>query len=191
MFAPRSHSVKKTRWNPSNGPSHNTSPAIRMHCRIKRSPRQTSSLIELWMIIPFSIFAMNPSRCYLSIESLNRLKILMKHIYDKHFDRTDVDDISLFHPHISLPMVFETFKAKLQVGILERKVDRRSRRLIYYCPFDFVVGTFPNRRRIKRIKHQKTCLVKVVCVTSKCRNRFCRRLVPRVVITIFPYGGGN
>ena len=30
--------------------------------------------------------------------NLNLRKIHMKHIYDKHFDRTDVDDISLFYP---------------------------------------------------------------------------------------------
>ena len=189
MFAQRSRSVKKTLWSPSNGPFHSTSPAIRMHCRIRRSPRQTSSLIELWMILPFSIFAMNPSRCYSCMESLNRLKIHMKHIYYKHFDRADVDDISLFHPHISLSMVFETFKAKLRAGILERKVDRRSRRLIYYCPGLilswelFQIDVESNESNIRKPVWWKSY--------ASPQDAVIAFVVPRVVITIFPYGGGN
>ena len=100
-----------------------------------------------------------------------------------------------FYSDISLPLVFDIFKAKLQAGILKGKVQDRpgkSKRLIYYCPLHFAVGTYSVRRRRRGIKHYKTCCVRVVCATSKCSNRFCQTgLVPRVVITIFPDGGHN
>ena len=48
----------------------------------------------------FSIFAINSSRCYWCMESLIQLKIHKRHIYDEHFDRTDVSAISLFYSHI-------------------------------------------------------------------------------------------
>ena len=129
--------------------------------------------------------------CYACVESLNRMKIEKEHIYDKHFYRRDVYGVSLFHSHISLPEIFDTFKAKLKEGILKEEVEnssKRSRRLVYYCTFDFSVGTFPDRRRRR---HHETCCVKVVCATSKCRNHFCRRVLPKSVITMFPYRGRN
>ena len=70
-----------------------TSPAIEMQGSIRRSPRQTSSLGELWIIIPFSIFAMNPSRCYFCMESLNRLKI---HLKTGNQTKDSKDSISFF-----------------------------------------------------------------------------------------------
>ena len=133
---------------------------------------------------------MNLSRCYWRIESLYRLRIHKQHIIEKHFNRTNADDIFLFYPHISLRMVFETFRAKLRAGILEGKVDHLSGRLIYYYPLDFVVGTFSIRRDWGFTLHE-TCFVRLVCATSRCPNRFCRRLVPTVVITIFPDGRRN
>ena len=69
---------------------------------------------------------MNLSQCDSCMKSFTRLKIHEEHIYDKHFDRTDVDDISLFYSDISLPLVFDIFKAKLQEGILKGKVQDRS-----------------------------------------------------------------
>ena len=136
---------------------------------------------------------MNPSQCDSCMKSFDRLKINEEHIYDKHFDRTDDDDISLFYSKNVLPLVFDTFKAKLQAGILKGKVQdrsRKSKRLIYQCPLDFAVGTYPVRHRRRGIKHHETCCVRVVCATSKCSNRFCPiGFVPRVVITIFPDGG--
>lgn len=137
------------------------------------------------------------------MESINRLKIDNKHIYQEHFDRADMENVALFYHNISLPMVFDTFKAKLRAGSLKGYVEhrskqsrgfrrsRRSRGLNYYCLLDFFVGTFPVRRRGRVIKRHETCYVKVVCATSKCRNHFCRRLAPKLVIIMFPYGGCN
>ena len=146
-------------------------------------------------LIPLFTFAMNLSQCDSCMKSFTRLKIHEEHIYGKHFDRTDVDDISLFYSDISLPLVFDIFKAKLQEGILKGKVQDRSgksKRLIYYCPLHFAVGTYSVRRRRRGVKHYETCCVRVVCATSKCSNRFCQTgLVPRVVIAIFPDGGHN
>lgn len=102
---------------------------------------------------------MNLSRCYWCIESLYRLRIHKQHIIEKHFNRTNADDISLFYPYISLRMVFETFRAKLREGILEGKVDHLSGRLIYYCPLDFVVGTFSIRHDWGFTLHE-TCFVR-------------------------------
>lgn len=145
---------------------------------------------------------MNPS-CDSCMESINRLKIDNKHIYEEHFDRADVENVSSFYHDISLLMVFDIFKAKLRAGILKGYVQhrskksrgsrrsRRSRRLIYHCPLDFVVGTFPVRRRGRVMKRHETCYVKVVCATSKCRNHFCRRLAPKLVITMFPFRDCN
>ena len=68
-----------------------------------------------------------------------------EHIYDKHFYRRDFDGVSLFRSHISLPGIFVTLKAKLKEGILKEEVEnsaKRSRRLVYYCTFDFPVGAF-------------------------------------------------
>ena len=165
------------------------------------------------------------------MESINRLKIDNKHIYQEHFDRADMENVALFYHNIhtykynlylcvkskiaviqpltgdtnwtTLPMVFDTFKAKLRAGSLKGYVEhrskqsrgfrrsRRSRGLNYYCLLDFFVGTFPVRRRGRVIKRHETCYVKVVCATSKCRNHFCRRLAPKLVIIMFPYGGCN
>ena len=67
--------------------------------------------------------------CYACVESLNRMKIEKEHIYDKHFYRRDVYGVSLFHSHISLPGIFNTFKAKLKEGILKKKlkIHRKER----------------------------------------------------------------
>ena len=73
---------------------------------------------------------MNTS-CYSCRESIKRLKLHKKHIIEKHYDRTGVDDISVFYPDIPLPMVFDKFKENLRAGILKGKFDRRLRRLIY------------------------------------------------------------
>ena len=56
--------------------------------------------------------------CYACMESLNRMKMEQEHIYDKHFYHRDFDGVSLFRSHISLPGIFDTFKAKLKEGIL-------------------------------------------------------------------------
>ena len=129
--------------------------------------------------------------CYACMESLNRMKMEQEHIYDKHFYRRDFDGVSLFRSHISLPGIFDTFKAKLKEGILKEEVEnsaKRTRRLVYYCTFDFPEGTFPDRRRRR---HHETRRVKVVCATSKCRIHFCRRVLPKMVITMFPHRGHN
>ena len=120
--------------------------------------------------------------CCQCIQSIDRLQIRKRHIIDKHFDRTNVDDSYLFYPQISLRMVFETFRAKLRAGILERKIDHPSRRLIYYCPLDFVVGTFSIRHRWGFTLHE-TRYVRVVCSTLECH--FCHCLVPTLIRTIF------
>ena len=122
--------------------------------------------------------------CKKSLKGLRISKKNKKHVIDKHFHRTDADYISFFYPHISLRMVFERFRAKLRAGILKGKPVYPSKRLIYCCPLDFEVGTFPLRSRRWGIKHHKTCYVRVVCATSQCSN--CGRLVPSEIITIFP-----
>ena len=129
---------------------------------------------------------MNTS-CYSCRESIKRLKLHKKHIIEKHYDRTGVDDISVFYPDIPLPMVFDKFKENLRAGILKGKFDRRLRRLIYSFRLDFVVGTFPIRSRQRGVQHSKTRCVRVVCATSRCSN--CGLPVPGRVITIFPDGG--
>ena len=153
--------------------------------RSKKSFRDFQSTVQ-------NFSAMNSAwPCYACMESLNRMKIEEEHIYDKHFYRRDVNGVSLFHSHISLTGIFDIFKAKLKEGILKEEVEnsaKRSRRLVYYCTLDFPVGTFPDRRRRR---HHETRCVKVVCATSKCRNHFCRRVLPKIVITMFPYRGRN
>ena len=97
---------------------------------------------------------MNTS-CYSCRESIKRLKLHKKHIIEKHYDRTGVDDISVFYPDIPLPMVFDKFKENLRAGILKGKFDRRLRMLIYSFRLDFVVGTFPISRLQSHLKFSK------------------------------------
>ena len=134
---------------------------------------------------------MNPFQCHTCLKSFDELKILEKKISDKHCHGTDGDFISLFHSGIPLSKVIDKFKTMLKAGMLKGEVQDRPgkpKRLIYYCPFDFVVGTYQVRGRRGRFKHHETRLVKVVCGTSKCSNRFCQvGLVPRVAITMYPY----
>ena len=133
---------------------------------------------------------MNPSRCYWCMESPIRLERKDKeHIIERHFHRTNVENISMFYSDISVRMVFETFKAKLRAGILKGELVYPSERLIYYCPFDFGIGTFPIEHPSGIVEHRETCYVKVICATSRCSN--CGRLVPKVVITMFPDGSHN
>ena len=138
---------------------------------------------------------MNPFQCHSCLKSFDEMKILEKKISDKHCHGTDEDFISLFRFGITLLMVFHEFKTMLKAGMLEGEVQDRPgkpKRLIYYCPFDFVVGIYPVRGRGRRFKHHETRLVKVVCATSKCRNRFCQvGLVPRVAISMYPYEDRN
>ena len=129
--------------------------------------------------------------CYTCKESLSRMKIDWEHIYDKHVNPRDADGVSLFDSCVHLPEIFDKFKAKLKEGVLKEEVEyspKRSRRFVYYCTFDFPVGTFPDRRRRR---HHGTRCVKLVCATSRCRNHFCRRVLPKIVITMFPYRGRN
>ena len=126
--------------------------------------------------------------CYTCKESLSRMKIDWEHIYDKHVNPRDADGVSSFDSCVHLPEIFDKFKAKLKEGVLKEEVEyspKRSRRFVYYCTFDFPVGTFPDRRR------NGTRCVKLVCATSRCRNNFCRRVLPKIVITMFPYRGRN
>ena len=132
-------------------------------------------------------FAVMNSSCYSCRESIKQLKLHKKYIYKKHYDRTSVDDISIFYPEIPLPMVFDKFKKSLRAGILKGIFECRLRRLIYYFRLDFVLGTFPTRSRRQGTKHRKTRYVRVVCATSRCSN--CGLPVPRRVITIFLDGG--
>ena len=72
--------------------------------------------------------------------------------------------------------------SRMWAGILERKVDHPSRRLIYYCPLDFVVGAFSIRHRWGFTLHE-TRYVRVVCSTLECH--FCHCLVSTLIRTIF------
>ena len=124
---------------------------------------------------------MNSTRCKLCRKSSIRLEWKdKKHIIDKHFHLKNGDGISSFYRHISLQMVFETFKAKLRDGILEEEDDLRSGNLIYYCPFDFVVGSSPTQRGRRRTRH-----VRVACTPSICPNY---HYPVKKVKTIFPDG---
>ena len=135
---------------------------------------------------------MIPCCCRESLQRVCMSRKAKKHVIDKHFD-PNAFGISIFYPHISLRLAFETFKAKLCAGILEGEVvhdyghshSDPPPRLIYYCPFDYVVGTFP-MRQLWRIKNIETCYVRAVFATSRCSNPFCHRLVPSLLITIFP-----
>lgn len=134
-------------------------------------------------ILLFFVLAMAFRHCRLCRDSPVRLRWRTKrHIIDKHFGRENVDTCSTFYRHISVRMVFERFKAQFREGSLEKEHPRSSRNLIYYCPFNFVVGSSPSpdgRRRL-RSRH-----VRVPCVRSTCRN--CSH--PVIVIkTIFPDG---
>ena len=124
---------------------------------------------------------MNSTRCKLCRKSSIRLERKdRKHIIAKHFHLPNVDGISSFYRDISLRMVFETFKAKLRDGILKKEDNHPSRNLIYYCPFDFVVGSSPTRRGRRRTRY-----VRVACAPSICPN--CYYPVKKVK-TIFPDG---
>ena len=124
---------------------------------------------------------MNSTRCKLCRKSSIRLERKdRKHIIDKHFHLKNVDGISSFYRDISLRMVFETFKAKLRDGILEEGDYHPSRNMIYYCPFDFVVGSSPTRRGRHRTRY-----VRVACTRSICP--YCDHNVIKVK-TIFPDG---
>ena len=125
--------------------------------------------------------AMIPRCCR---KTLRRLGISKKHIVEKHYDPKNAIDVSVFYPHIDLPVVFKTFKAKLRADILKGKVDYLSRRLVYHYLFHDVVGTFPIKHRWGITTHE-TCCVRLVCATSRCR---CGRIVPTRVITSFPDG---
>ena len=133
---------------------------------------------------------MNPFQCHSCLKSFDELTILEEKI-NKHWNSTTDDFTSLFRPDISLSMVFDEFKTKLKAGMLKGEVQDRPgkpKRLIYYCPFDFVSGTYPVRRRRCRIKHRETRLVKVVCGTASCENPSCQiGLVPRVVVSMYPF----
>ena len=124
---------------------------------------------------------MNSTRCKSCRKSSIRLEWkVRKHIIDKHFHLTNVDGISSFYRDISLRMIFETFEAKLRDGILEEGDNHSSRNMIYYCPFDFVVGSSPTRRGRRRTRY-----VRVACTRSICP--YCDHNVIKVK-TIFPDG---
>ena len=132
--------------------------------------------------------------CHECIESLHQITVEWEHVYVKHSYRTDVDDVSLFLPNISLRRVFNTFLADLQDGNLREEIDSRHGpiRLVYHVLFNSIVGTFPDpsrRRRGGRIIHYETCFVKVVCDSSRCL--LCGRRLPRVVVTMFPHEDRN
>lgn len=108
----------------------------------------------------------------------------LEHILDKHYHQTNAIGVSKFYPNTDPLLLLETFKDKLCAGILEGKVDLRdpsAPRLIYYCPIEFEVGTYPIGRW--SIPTEESSCVRVVCTTSRC---CCNLLVPRWVITIFP-----
>ena len=133
---------------------------------------------------------MNPSPCYQCMETPIRLKLkIKKHIIERHFHRTNAVNTSFFYGEVSVRMVYETFIAMYWAGILRGQLGYQNR-LIYYCPFDYVKGTFPKTVHSRRIvEHRETCYVKVVCATSECSN--CGRRVPTEIITMFPHEGPN
>ena len=127
--------------------------------------------------------AMAVCRCCSCGEIPIRLRRKTKrHIIDEHFRREHVDVRSTFYRDISFRTVFERFKAQFREGTLEEKHPRLSRNPIYYCLFDFVVGSSPSRDGRKR---QRSRYVRVPCVRSKCRN--CSHPVTEIK-TFFPDG---
>lgn len=129
---------------------------------------------------------MNPLPCHKCMDTPTRLKLrAKKHIIEKHIHQTNVVKTSLYSPGVS----GETFTAKHRVGILRRELAYQNR-LICYCPFDHVIGTFPKLVHSRRIvEHRETCYVKVVCATSECSS--CGRRVLTEIITMFPDEGPN
>ena len=127
---------------------------------------------------------MGSFRCYECLEIPIELEWEDKqHIIDKHFNQRNDENISFFYPYISVRMVLEKFKAMLRAGILRGECGRFER-LIYHCPFDDGIGTFPIKHPCGNIEHCETRYVRVICNTIECSN--CGRLVPTWVVTMFP-----
>ena len=127
---------------------------------------------------------MGSFRCYECLEIPIELEWEdKKHIIDKHFNQRNDENISFFYPYISVRMVLEKFKAMLRAGILRGECGRFER-LIYHCPFDDGIGTFPIKHPCGNIEHCETRYVRVICDTIECCN--CGRLVPTWVVTMFP-----
>ena len=127
---------------------------------------------------------MGSFRCYECLEIPIELEWEDKqHIIDKHFNQRNDENISFFYPYISVRMVLEKFKAILRAGILRGECGRFER-LIYHCPFDDGIGTFPIKHPCGNIEHCETRYVRVICNTIECSN--CGRLVPTWVVTMFP-----
>ena len=168
---------------------------------IKMAPNASNKFYwRMRQEIPFcrvTVLLMNAFRfCNACLERRNEIRANWEHIYIEHSYRTGVHDVSLFRSDISLLVYYNTFIAELQEGNLQGELDLNhgSERLVYYCPFDFVVGTFPDRNRCRRggrIIHYETYFVKVVCATTRCHNQLCRRLFPTFVITMYPHIGYN
>ena len=127
---------------------------------------------------------MGSFRCYECLEIPIELEWEdKKHIIDKHFNQRNDENISFFYPYISVRMVLEKFKAMLRAGILRGECGRFER-LIYHCPFDDGIGTFPIKHPCGNIEHCETRYVRVICDKIECRN--CGLLVPTWVVTMFP-----
>ena len=136
------------------------------------------------MITTFSILAMDSFPCYECLEIPIELEWEDKqHIIDRHFNQRNDENISFFYRDISVRMVLEKFKAMLRAGILRGELGRFER-LIYHCPFDDGIGTFPIEHPCGNIERCETRYVRVICDTIECRN--CGRLVPTWVVTMFP-----
>ena len=83
-------------------------------------PRSQAVKNKLWSLVVTgkyrsgTEFVVMNSSCYSCRESIKQLKLHKKYIYKKHYDRTSVNDISIFYPEIPLPVVFHKFKENLR-----------------------------------------------------------------------------
>lgn len=128
--------------------------------------KQRSSLFFSWhrqIEIQEELEIMNPP-CPNCEDILQRVSISSErkmHVIQRHYSSECVQDRPTSTYNIHPCFFFEEVVDRLRSGVLEGATHRR--RLIYFCEFNFIVGHFPHRGRLRG-----TNFVKVVCTKSCC-----------------------
>ena len=105
----------------------------------------------------------------------NRAK---RHVVQRHFPPQPIaiGRVSVFCDELSPNYVFKTAEKKLRSGRLQG--ERSGNCLRYRITLNSILGT--------KMNGSPSNCMRVVCTTSKCSSKTCRRMLPREIITIYP-----
>lgn len=97
------------------------------------------------------------------------------HVVQRHFPPQPIVGVSVFSDELSPNYVFKTAVKEIRSGRLQG--ERSGNCLRYHITLNFMLGT--------KVDGSPSNCMRVVCTTSRCSSKTCRRRLPMEIITIY------